>query len=220
MTPLPHDLRGRARQGVVALTLIGLLVGGWFAWRGPRDVVAGVIDQVGMRRVESFADDIHAAAREFAVDPLLIAAIMFAESRGRPDSVSSAGALGLMQLVPASAADAARKLGLPEPTEEELLSDGALNIRLGTQHLAWLLANRGDWTLEQVLVSYNAGRQKLFRWIRRAGGYDDWRREELRLAERGEPTTGALTYATRVLAMRERFARRGVVHPLPDLAAD
>lgn len=220
MSTLTTRGRARARRAGIAALVLALAGLGWLAWRGPRAVVAGVIDQVGMRRVESFADDIHASAREFGVDPLLIAAIMFKESRGRPDSVSSAGALGLMQLVPAAAGDAARKLGLPEPTKDELLSDGALNIRLGTQHLAWLLANRGDWTLEQVLVSYNAGRQKLFRWMRRAGSYDAWKEQELRQAARGEATTGALAYALEALAMRERFARRGVVRPLEDLAAE
>jgi len=117
-----------------------------------------------------------------------------------------------MQLVPDAASDAATRLGIADaPTEEQLLSDGELNLRLGACHLAWLLEHRGDWTLEQVLVAYNAGRQKLFRWIRRAGSYEEWVRLEEQREAAGEGATGALSYARKALLVRERFLERQTI---------
>lgn len=208
----------RRRRSVVVLLVV--LAMGTLAvlWTERREVAGAVFDLVGMRRVEAHADEIHQAARESGVDPALLAAIMFKESRGRPNLVSSAGALGLMQLMPSAAADAARKLGLPEPTEEELLNDSPLNVRLGARHLRWLLDNSEGMPLEQILVTYNAGRQKLFRWMRRHGGYEAWRDDELERAARGEETTGALLYAREAIELRDRFRDRGVILSLDALA--
>jgi soluble lytic murein transglycosylase-like protein len=178
-------------------------------WRPWSSVRAYVGEELGIQRVEALASEIAAAAKESGVDPDLVAAIVFMESRGRVDAVSDKDALGLMQLVSSSATDAAKRLGLPPPTREELLSDAVLNSRLGANHLAWLLENRGDWTEEQVLVAYNAGRSKLMRWMEDAGGWSAWCARERARMESGEPNTGALLYAMRVLDMRELFAKRG-----------
>lgn len=208
----------RRRRGVVVLLFV--LAAGVLAvlWSERREVAGAVFDIVGMRRVEGHADEIHLAALESGVDPALLAAIMFKESRGRPSLVSSAGALGLMQLMPSAAADAARKLGLEPPTEEELLNDSQLNVRLGARHLRWLLDHSEGMSLEQILVTYNAGRQKLFRWMRRHGGYEGWKQDELERAARGEETTGALLYARQALELRDRFRERGVILSLDALA--
>ncbi|MEO0662001.1 MAG: hypothetical protein AAFZ87_10720, partial [Planctomycetota bacterium] len=73
---------------------------------------------------------------------------------------------------------------------------------------AWLLEHRGEWTLEAVLVSYNAGRARLFSWIERHGSYEAWTESELNRAAAGERTTGALRYARQVLGVRDRLAAR------------
>ena len=208
-----RDRKKRRRR--YALLLLLALVATFTAmfWERGREVVAAVASEVGMRRVEVFADEIQRASRESDVDPYLLAAIMYSESRGRIDAKSSAGALGLMQLAPSAASDAARRLGLPAPSEEDLLSEAELNIRLGARHLAWLFDHQGDMDLEQLLICYNAGRTKFFRWIKEKGGYGPWRREEAQLIHDGGKHTGSLTYAVNTINMRDHFESRGVIQP-------
>jgi len=160
---------------------------------------------IGVRRVEARADVIREAAAESGLDPCLLAAIMYVESRGRIDAVSSAGALGLFQLTPPAARDAALRLHLDEPSREALLSDALLSARLAANHIAWLVETEGP-DMERVLVAYNAGRGKLARWSKEAGGYEAWRAERARSGD-----FGPLVYAEQVLDFRERFRARGVL---------
>lgn len=168
-------------------------------------VVRALKDTLGMRNVEGYAADIRFAAAESQVDPLLIAAVMYAESSGIKDSISSANARGLMQLSLGSAKDAARKLGLPEPTREDLIQDASLNIRLGARHLAWLLEYEGP-DLGRVLAAYNAGRTKVHRWADEFGSYEAWR--DNRIASGDSPI---MTYVFKILAAMEEFGRRGKI---------
>ncbi len=173
-------------------------------------------DERGLANVEARAPSIRAAAAESGVPSLLLGALMFSESRGRSGQKSSAGALGLLQLMPGAARDAARRLGVtlaedPEALEETLLADEDLNIRLGAAHLRWLLDHQGDWTLEAVLVSYNAGRARLFGWIGDHGSYEGWVRSEEMARAEGRPTTGALAYAREVLLARSALEERGTL---------
>ena len=206
---------------VVLLLLISSGVGliSWGLWPSARAFVIEIHDRRGMGFVEEHAGLIDEGARESSVEPYLIAAVMFMESRGRGGQTSYAGALGLMQLIPGAASDAARRLKLPPPTPEQVLSDDRLNVRLGACHLAWLLEHRGEWSLEAVLVSYNAGRARLMGWIERHGSYEAWRAHEIELRFRGEGTTGALEYALGVLAKRQEFMERGVVRPVEGAVA-
>jgi len=212
----PTD-RGRPfpRGRLWALAALMVAVACWSLWPTARSLAVEARGELGMRLVEGHVEIIVAAARESGVEPALLAGIMFVESRGRGGQTSSAGALGLMQLVTASAGDAAIRLDLPTPTTEQLLQDDELNVRLGAAHLAWLLEHRGDWSLEQVLVSYNAGRVKLMRWMDRYDGYAGWRAWEEREELAGRRSSGALRYALGVLDARDRLLQRGVI-PGPD----
>ena len=191
----------------IVLGLVGLALLPYLVERAP-EVVRQVWSYVGVRRVEGHAAELRAAGAESGVDPCLLAAVMYAESRGKLDAVSNRGALGAFQLMPSAAGDAAKKLGLPEPTREDLLSDSELGARLCATHLAWLVRLEGP-DLERVLVAYNAGRAKLKRWIDERGSYEAWR--AARLSEGG---SGTLAYARNVLRMRERFRERGGITPL------
>ena len=205
-----------SRLALLAALLSGTLLGAWALWPRARAFAIEIRDERGMELVEGYAPWIEAAARESGVDPYLIAAVMFMESRGRGGQTSHAGAVGLMQLTAPAIADAARRLGLEgaAPSLETVRDDDRLNIRLGAAHLAWLLEHRGDWSLEAVLVSYNAGRARLQGWIEREGSYQSWRRREWQRHQAGERTTGTLEYATGVLAKMKAFAERGVVRPV------
>ncbi|MEZ6018274.1 MAG: transglycosylase SLT domain-containing protein [Planctomycetota bacterium] len=215
---------GRALAVSLALVVVGAAGLGASLSRGGRGgalfkpVFAGfqyVIDEVGLRLVEGHAPDLHAAAAESKVSPTLLAAIVYAESRGRGGQTSSAGALGLGQLTVASAADAARRLGIPAPTAAQVRDDDQLNLRLAAAHLAWLLENSVGWPLEQVLVSYNAGRARMFQWLERAGGFGAWVAAEERRAASGQATTGSLRYARQIVAIRAELRARGkIVDPV------
>jgi len=80
------------------------------------------------------------------VSPALVLAVIGTESSGRPNAVSSAGALGLMQLIPATA----ERFGVSNAT------DPVENIGAGVAYLDWLM-NRFDRDPLMVLAAYNAG---------------------------------------------------------------
>lgn len=189
---------------VVFLTFEGVV-------HGPK-VARQVWSEVGVRRVEGHAAIVRQAARESGVDPNLLAGIMYVESRGRVDAVSSADALGLFQLKVAAAGDSAKRLKLPPPTREELLSDPLLNARLAASHVAWLYRHEGP-DLERVLVAYNAGRGKLKQIISDAGSFDAWRAKR-----NADGKSETLQYARDVLSFADRFRERGafVVAALAD----
>jgi soluble lytic murein transglycosylase len=116
---------------------------------------------------------------------------------------SSAGALGLFQLTLTSARWRAELLGLPEPSEAELLSDPLLNARLGADHLDWLLETY-DGDVERALCAYNAGPRRLKEIVEAAGGWERWRDERT-----ASGTSQILNYAHRVLHYRDELLERG-----------
>ncbi len=94
----------------------------------------------------AFATEIHAAALHYGVEEAVVRAIIHAESAFRPYVVSTKGAQGLMQLIPATAA----RFGVADPY------DPAQNISGGVQYLAWLMKRYGS-NLTLVAAAYNAG---------------------------------------------------------------
>jgi hypothetical protein len=95
-----------------------------------------------------YEDLINTAAEKYGVAPDLVAKVIQAESNFNPNAVSSAGAGGLMQLMPATAGD----FGL-SPEER---FDPAKNIDVGTNYLSDLL-NRFGGNIEEALAAYNWG---------------------------------------------------------------
>ena len=103
-----------------------------------------------------WASAIESAAFQAGVDPRLLAAVTWAESGFDPDAVSRAGAIGLTQLMPATAAG----LGV-DPT------DPIQNLEGGARYLAWTIEEFGS--VELGLAAYNAGPGA----VRAAGGVPD-----------------------------------------------
>lgn len=93
------------------------------------------------------------AARRHALDPLLVHAVVAAESAYRPAVVSPKGAVGLMQVMPATGARFG-KTGLSEPRE---------NLEAGTAYLGWLMQHFGG-RLDLALAGYNAGEGAVARY--------------------------------------------------------
>lgn len=197
----------RARV-LLVLALAVFCIGAWYFVRPPaRAFARTVLEERSIQRVEALAAPIRRAAHEFGLEPSLVAAIVYAESRGQPGAVSRAGALGLMQLMPPSAADAARALGLPEPTRAQLLTDIDLNLRLGARHFAWTLEHE-ERQIERALCAYNAGRTRLRRWLDEHGSYAAWRRKQI-----SDGDSQVLAYALAVLEAQQRFRERDVLRP-------
>lgn len=96
------------------------------------------------------------------IDPYLVASLILQESRFQPEAVSPVGAIGLMQLMPATAKQVASQIGLSAIRRTDLF-DPKLNIRLGTLHLAQRIADfRGDRAA--ALSSYNADIKAVRGW--------------------------------------------------------
>ncbi|GAB4125525.1 MAG: lytic transglycosylase domain-containing protein [Rhodothalassiaceae bacterium] len=94
---------------------------------------------------------------------ILIHAIARQESQFDPRAVSHVGALGLMQLMPATASRLARRLDRPY-SRERLLNDPAFNLQLGETYLGDLL-RRYDYSPILALAAYNAGPGAVDRWL-------------------------------------------------------
>jgi hypothetical protein len=86
------------------------------------------------------------AGEKSGIDPRFIHAVIKQESKYDPKAVSSAGAQGLMQMMPATA----RRFGLKDPF------DPTANVEAGTKYLKWLL-ERFDGDVSLALAGYNAG---------------------------------------------------------------
>ena len=128
---------------------------------------------------------------------------MIAESSGRVGARSKQDALGLFQPTLTSARWRAEVLGVPPPTEEQLLSDALLSARLGANNLAWLLDTfAGD--VERALCAYNAGARRLKEVSDAAGGWELWRAEHERAGD-----SKLLVYAHRILRLRDELRSRG-----------
>lgn len=97
------------------------------------------------------------------IDMAAIYAVTRTESRFQTDAVSSSGALGLMQLMPATAKETAKKLGVSY-SSAKLTSDGAYNAQLGSSYLATQLG-RYNGSLVLAAAAYNAGAGNADKWI-------------------------------------------------------
>jgi soluble lytic murein transglycosylase len=103
-------------------------------------------------------------AKRNGLDPFLVAALIRQESRFEVDAVSSAGALGLMQLMPGTARYLARSRRL----STQRILEPEVNVRLGTRYLAQLL-QRFEGNLEQAVAGYNAGGTRVAEWATENG---------------------------------------------------
>jgi soluble lytic murein transglycosylase len=108
------------------------------------------------------------------VDPAIVLGLIRQESSFDTDTVSPAGARGLMQLMPTTAAEVARQIGT-SVSAVSLVTDPDHNMRLGTTYLRELIT-RYDGSLPLAIAAYNAGPNRVDQW----------------LAENGDPRTGSI----------------------------
>ena len=110
---------------------------------------------------QNFLDSIRASAKEFEVDDYLMFALIRTESFFEPAIQSHAGAIGLTQLMEATASDCAKRLKV----ESYNLLDPATNIRFGTYYYSHMKKRLDDSGI-LALFAYNAGITVVRRWIR------------------------------------------------------
>ncbi|HET6447789.1 MAG TPA: lytic transglycosylase domain-containing protein [Conexibacter sp.] len=146
----------------------------------------------------SHQEAIRQQASDKQLDPSLIAGVIYAESKFN-DSTSSAGALGLMQLLPSTAHFIAQRSGGTAFTTEDL-STPEINIAYGSWYLRYLL-DRYDGDEVLALAAYNGGMGNVDRWVADARA----RGERLDVADIPFPETQA--YVQRVLAARREYRR-------------
>jgi soluble lytic murein transglycosylase len=101
-------------------------------------------------------------ARNYDLDPALLAAVIYRESKFDPDARSSSGAVGLMQLLPSTAKGIAVHTGGKKFVVTDLV-DPEINIRYGSFYLRRLLRKYDDERL--ALAAYNAGQTNVDEWI-------------------------------------------------------
>ncbi len=104
-------------------------------------------------------------AKNHDLDPALLAAVVYVESRFDPNASSDAGAVGLMQLLPGTARGIALRTGGTRFVVADL-RDPEINVRYGSWYLDHL--RRRYRELRTVLAAYHAGQGNVDRW-RRAG---------------------------------------------------
>ena len=110
-----------------------------------------------------YREIVYREATEYSIDPILIAALIRQESAFTPAIRSSAGAIGLMQVMPATGREVARGAGIDGFTSLSLETP-EINLHLGTRYLLAMEDRYGETGLPLVLSAYNAGPTRASRW--------------------------------------------------------
>lgn len=114
-------------------------------------------------------DQLTTEAARWKVEPALVAALIRQESNFEPSAQSSAGARGLMQVMPSVGKTIATRAGVTD-WDPDRLYEPDLNISYGVSHLAEVLGRYADLT--RVLAAYNAGGGRVAQWARLPGADD------------------------------------------------
>ena len=134
--------------------------------RGGKEQLAPIRD---MLYPLQYAELVRAGLAGTGLEPAFVFSLIRQESFFDPLAVSSAGAVGLMQVLPETARSLAAKLGEAAPQRERLF-DPAVNIRYGTAYLARKYESLGNPVY--LLCDYNAGPAKLNFWRENLGSLD------------------------------------------------
>ncbi len=157
------------------------------------------------RRERSQDGPIKAAARRYGVEPALIKAVVWRESRFDPRAVGSAKEIGLMQIRLPTAQEWAAAERVPQFDPVNLF-DPRTNTLVGAWYLRKLLARYGqtDNAAVYALADYNAGRKNVLRWNRGSAATSS------RAFLKAMDFPGTRQYITAVLGRRQRY--RAVLH--------
>ncbi|HEX6085271.1 MAG TPA: transglycosylase SLT domain-containing protein [Thermoanaerobaculia bacterium] len=145
-----------------------------------------------------YSDAIEKHSKERGLDPNLVRGLILQESYYDPKAKSRVGATGLMQLMPPTAKEHARRMRIPFAVSR--LENPDVNVRLGTYHLRMLIDMfRGNTYF--AVASYNAGQGNVLKWRRAAPGKPtDEFLESI-------PFQETRNYVKRVTMLRSTYAR-------------
>jgi soluble lytic murein transglycosylase len=115
----------------------------------------------------SYASIVRGHARNYDLDPALLAAVIYQESKFKAGAMSGSGAIGLMQLLPDTAKGIALHTGGSRFRVEDLYNP-EINVRYGAWYLRHLLRKYRDE--RTALAAYNAGQDNVDRWRRQGEG--------------------------------------------------
>ena len=148
--------RRRAFFAILAMALAVLLaLGAWaLLGRGGKSP----FERYPMR----YEAEIRAVAEEFSLDPAYVASVVLAESSFDAQAVSSAGAIGLMQVMPATGEWIAGKLD--EAFDAQRLYEPEVNLRYGCWYLRFLL-DRYDGDMRTASTAYHQGQGRVDEWL-------------------------------------------------------
>jgi soluble lytic murein transglycosylase len=185
--------KARRRQALTLLVFLGVVLLGALLLR---PLFTSAVRDLSLPLKHASA--IRRQAREKGLDPALVAGVIYTESKFS-DSTSSAGALGMMQLLPSTAHFIAQRTGGTRFTTADLATPD-INIAYGSWYLRYLL-NRygGDEVL--ALAAYNGGETNVDRWRADASA----RGERFGVAD--IPFAETRAYVTRVLLARAEYAK-------------
>ena len=124
-------------------------------------------DDLSIRFPLNHADLVRRYAAKRGLESSVIYSIIRSESAFMADARSPAGALGLMQLMPATGRETARRIGAPLKSARELLIP-AKNVTIGTAYLKQML-NRFDGNFAMAAAAYNAGPHRVKAWRPESG---------------------------------------------------
>ena len=111
-----------------------------------------------------YADAVEKYAKMYNVDTFLIAAMILEESRYNAEAISWAGAIGLMQIMPATGRELAQQLKIRR-FRTSMLKQADINIRMGTKYISDL-NSWFDGNPMLVIGAYNGGPGRMKRWVK------------------------------------------------------
>lgn len=109
-----------------------------------------------------YKEEIIYASNNFHVSPAIIASVINVESGYNKDRISAKGAIGLMQILPSTGEEIAKKLG--REFNEEMLYNPGVNVEFGTFYLSYLLDYFNNFDL--AICAYNAGMGNVKDWMK------------------------------------------------------
>ena len=146
---------------LVLLGVVAAVGAAAYLWHSPPDAVQKIRYPLHYRPI------VTGHARNYRIEPALLAAVIDAESKFRANAKSPSGAIGLMQLMPSTAHGIAVHTGGSQFQTQDLYNP-EINVRYGSWYLRHLLDKYGDE--RTALAAYNAGQDNVDRWMAAGSG--------------------------------------------------
>lgn len=209
-----------ARVGVLVTLFVAaslLLAGGYFYIRSSpmRDYL--VQELIFAARFSRYDSLIAQAGARHGVNPSLVKAVIWRETRFQPQMQGSHGERGLMQITEVAAADwvKAEKVETFVPTD---LFDPKTNIEIGTWYLGRAIKHwaHKDDPIPFALSEYNAGRTRVKRWEKSSGDIAEFSAEDLR-STMDFPLTKQ--YVASIIGRYQHYLKRGEFSKKPSASA-